>query len=142
VKWQCPQGSGYQADEQDTCQCGCLKSLIRVEPQARPRFAISFPWSQLVEIGNELVIGRKAPRFRDRADVAAYTQLGKRHARFFWGSDGELYIEDLKSKNGTYVDGRRVFGVHPAPLRLGCALRLAKNVPIELLEVNEYGEPL
>lgn len=36
--------------------------------------------------------------------------LGKRHARFFI-EGGKLYVEDLESKNGTYVEDEKVQGI-------------------------------
>lgn len=41
--------------------------------------------------------------------------LSKQHARIFF-KDAEFYIEDLKSTNGTYVNGRQI-GVRPVKIK-------------------------
>lgn len=48
-----------------------------------------------------------------------------RHARFF-AADGEWFVEDLGSTNGTYLDRAKVSGPTPAPL--GVPIRIGKTV--------------
>jgi FHA domain len=55
------------------------------------------------EVGSGLTIGR-APASEIRIDD---DYASGRHARVY-GSDGAVYLEDFKSTNGTYVNGRRV----------------------------------
>jgi hypothetical protein len=55
------------------------------------------------EIGSGLTIGRAAASEIRIDDGYA----SGRHARVF-GSDGDVYLEDLESTNGTYVNGSRV----------------------------------
>jgi serine protease Do len=62
----------------------------------------------------ELILGRSsaaAVRF-DREDG----RVGRRHARITWTGEEstELQLEDLKSRNGTYVNGRLI----TTPVRL------------------------
>jgi pSer/pThr/pTyr-binding forkhead associated (FHA) protein len=64
--------------------------------------------------GGELILGRSsaaAVRF-DRED----SRVGRRHARMCWiGEEStELELEDLKSRNGTFVNGRLI----TTPVRL------------------------
>jgi serine/threonine protein kinase len=53
--------------------------------------------------------------------------VSRRHARI-WIRDGEATIEDLKSKNGTYLRGERI--VSPARLEDGDEIRLGSVVTI------------
>src|SRR4051812_11638269 len=58
---------------------------------------------QVREVRTEVVVGRGS-----QCDVCtADAKLSRRHARFFLERD-ELFIEDLKSSNGTVVNGQRI----------------------------------
>ncbi|HSS50165.1 MAG TPA: FHA domain-containing protein, partial [Thermoanaerobaculia bacterium] len=55
--------------------------------------------------GSELVLGRSP-----QCDVVLdHTAVSRMHARVF-AEGGEVYLEDLGAANGTFVDGRQVFG--------------------------------
>jgi len=58
-------------------------------------------------IGDELVIGREAGTEGSLGDDH---EVSRRHARVIRGEDGRLAIEDLGSRNGTFVNGERVHG--------------------------------
>ncbi len=76
----------------------------------------------------ELILGRAvsaAVRFDPRAD----SSVGRHHARIAW-SDAEstsFQLSDLGSRNGTFVNGRRV--VHPVLLSAGDVLQLGARGP-------------
>ena len=54
--------------------------------------------------GNAVVVGRESP-----ADVAlGIGTVSGQHAKFETGEDGEVYVTDMGSSNGTEVDGRPV----------------------------------
>lgn len=56
-----------------------------------------------LEPGRQIVVGRASP-----ADVVVKNpRLSREHARF-WIMDGDVWVEDLKSKNGTQVNNRAV----------------------------------
>ena len=140
--FECPQ---KPCDFQDSQEGSCPDhgiDLQEARPKARPRYAVSFPWSQIVDVCDGLEIGLATPAFRDRVDVQTYEFLSRRHARIFWGSDNKLYIEDLWSTNGTLVDGKRLKPGEPKCIGPERNLSLSRSVPIELLELNEYGEPI
>ena len=68
------------------------------------------PWARLVagdvsyDIGpNRALIGRAA----DADVVLPFDEVSRRHA-LIWRADGEIWIEDLGSANGTEVDGIRI----------------------------------
>jgi len=55
---------------------------------------------------SELIIGRQVEKNDFQVDEQ-YTKVGRKHARVFRKSDG-MYIEDLDSKNGTFVNGKSI----------------------------------
>jgi DNA-binding winged helix-turn-helix (wHTH) protein len=95
-----------------------------VEDAGRPRGAVSLIcWhSQEFPVrGAETVIGRGA-----EADIAIKSSaVSRRHARLL-NSGGEMLIEDLGSKNGTFVRGERV--AEAMPLHDGDEIRLGRVV--------------
>ncbi|MEU9974528.1 FHA domain-containing protein [Streptomyces sp. NPDC051014] len=84
-------------------------------------------------------LGRDAADCAHVTDLAALDQLSRRHAELTWRA-GRLYVTDLGSVNGTYVDERPV----TRPVQLwpgGHRLRLADDVDVPLVELDEYGAP-
>ena len=62
----------------------------------------------LVLTRQETIVGRD-----DTCDLALRdSTVSRRHARFLLKDDG-VYVEDLASKHGTFVNGRRLYGVWP-----------------------------
>lgn len=84
------------------------------------------PWARLsgqgttLEIGaNRVIIGRSA-----EADIMLpYDNVSRKHA-LIWRADGQSWIRDLGSSNGTSVDGAGVRD-QAVPLRTGSVLSLA-----------------
>ena len=87
-----------------------------------------------------LMIGRDAPRFAAIAGMAELLQVSRLHARVDW-RNGALYVTDLDSVNGTYIDGERIH--QPRELRAGQTLRLGLDVEVQVVDVelDEYGLP-
>lgn len=73
--------------------------------------------TEIRAVSPELILGREPgkPGSIDDASVS------RRHARLTWNASG-LHLEDLGSKNGTYVRGERVTG--PVALKDGDEVRL------------------
>jgi len=126
------------ADEPQGPDEGPVRSTVA----PNERLALRMPWQQLINLPDEgeLVLGRSSPQFHAHPDATAAHQVSRRHARFYRDQQGELYVEDLSSANGTYIDGAAVEG---APSRLGSGqiLRLAQDVECTVLRLNEFGEP-
>lgn len=81
----------------------------------------------------ELILGR-APSAAVRFDPRADTCVGRHHARIVPrdGDPTRLMLDDLKSRNGTFLNGRRVDG--PLELRSGDVIRLGDGGPeLEML---------
>jgi hypothetical protein len=84
-------------------------------------------------------LGRDAADCAHVTDLAALDQLSRLHAELTWRA-GRLYVTDLGSVNGTYVDEQPVTG----PVQLwpgGHRLRLAEDVDVPLVELDEFGAP-
>ena len=72
------------------------------------------------DLGDELTVGR-ADGCRIRLDDSFTSQL---HARVF-NRDGQFFVEDLGSTNGTFVNGSKI--TSPTPLRRGDRLKIGKT---------------
>jgi FHA domain/Protein of unknown function (DUF3662) len=91
-----------------------------VEPGPLP------PWARLtgsgttIEIGaNRVIVGRSA-----EADIVLPSDNVSRKHALIWRSEGQSWIQDLGSSNGTSVDGT-VVGERPVPLKSGSVVSLA-----------------
>lgn len=157
VTWVCPVGGcEVRQDRPGSCP-NDLVQLVReqqpepaaptTEPDAEPDtaqstgLALDCPWGQVVDIpAGDLEIGRSSAAFRGHG-IDRYDQVSRVHARLFW-RDGRLHVLDLGSANGTFVDGEEVAGDRPVPLSAGQELRLGLDVPCQIVQLNEFGEPM
>jgi transcriptional regulator of acetoin/glycerol metabolism len=110
-------------------QAPAVPGLIVMFANQRPRFRV-LPWQ-----GAALELGRVELAEDDVHD----TQISRRHARLrFDGSSWQ--VEDLSSRNGTFVHGKAVSGVVQAPsgtpIRIGGALVTPVH---DTLKVQRYG---
>jgi pSer/pThr/pTyr-binding forkhead associated (FHA) protein len=77
---------------------------------------------QEFELGDELTIGRAAGC---RVSIPEDTFISQVHARVF-RRDGDLWLEDLGSTNGTLLNDKRVSA--PVVIRRGDYLKVGKTV--------------
>jgi len=82
-----------------------------------------------------LTIGRAG----DNDVVLAGKQVSRHHARIRW-TGSHFQVEDLGSKNGTYVNGEPV--THALKLRAGDLLQLAVGYTFSLVETKPMAEAL
>ena len=96
-----------------------------------------------------VTLGRNEQIFDD-FDKSELARLSRRHAKLF-EQDDEIYVADLNSRNGTFVNGDRVDAVprclrHGDVLeigRLGFRVELDESVPTQIEpEVKVFLEPL
>ena len=59
--------------------------------------------------------------------------MSRHHARFYFDADGAVWIEDLGSTNGTFVNGKRID--QPCRLALGDQIRLSSTM-LELVAAS------
>jgi hypothetical protein len=85
-----------------------------------------------VVLNGELVIGRSTPEL---ASLARDTEISRVHARVWRDADGMLMVEDLGSRNGTFLNGARI--ADPQPIEPGDELRTGRTT----MEVAGGGAP-
>jgi hypothetical protein len=113
----------------------------RVEEEAAPASwpgdgppALRFPWG-VVEVGAERLRLGRAP---DDGPLAAYVtdqaygNVSRCHAEL-WSEDGCLYVRDVGSTNGTYVNESRIGARTPHRLRAGDVVRFAADLRATVL---------
>nr|WP_231135268.1 FHA domain-containing protein [Motilibacter deserti] len=71
--------------------------------------------------GTPVTVGRSS----DNTIVLEDDYASGHHARFF-GQDGQWYVEDLGSTNGTYVEREKATG--PTAVRIGTPVRVGRTV--------------
>jgi pSer/pThr/pTyr-binding forkhead associated (FHA) protein len=77
---------------------------------------------QVYEVGDEMTVGRASGCQVALPDDTFVSQL---HARVF-RKDGQLFVEDLGSTNGTFLNRKKVSA--PVPVRRGDRLQVGKTV--------------
>ena len=94
---------------------GGVSHLKVVEPTDRR--------GHVFDLGDELTVGRAGGCQIALEDDKTVSQL---HARVFRGSDGRVYVEDLGSTNGTYLNAKKVTGA--VALHRGDRLQVGRTV--------------
>ena len=100
-------------------------SRLRSRAGPATRLVVDKPSTQKgtsFEIGPEVTVGRAAGCHIALPDDTFVSQL---HARVFERS-GQVYVEDLGSSNGTYVNGHRVSA--PTPMHRGDSLQVGSTI--------------
>ncbi len=73
----------------------------------RARAQIEWPWGQKSDLTESLQIGRDYAYSPFARELTPYTHVSRRHAELFVHGDG-VWIKDLGSRNGTYVNNDEV----------------------------------
>ncbi len=72
------------------------------------------------ELGRRTIIGRA-----EDSDVQVLAEgVSRQHAALIENDEGELYLMDLASKNGTFVEGQRILRLR---LELGVVFRVSSS---------------
>ena len=128
----CPHADCGQLNSPDAERCVYCDRPLDVEttaPLARIRAALRWPWNEELEIAGRLLIGREPPV---PAALAArleheYSNVSRLHAELLL-ADGALWIADLGSSNGTFVNDIRLAPRQRVRLFNGARLRFAANL--------------
>lgn len=105
-------------------------------PGPRLRVVVGVSVGAEVELGREFLVGRDVPGM---GNLQGDDQISRQHARFSVSEDGRVTVEDLGSRNGTFVNGRRIGGPHP--LVPGDEVRLGATT-IRLIGAETPAEPI
>src|SRR5262249_490159 len=73
---------------------------------------------------DDIILGRE----KEWVDEVISTKdiVSRKHARIFYADDG-YYIEDLESRNGTYLDGERLLKRVPVPLKHNARITICED---------------
>lgn len=76
--------------------------------QTSPRPVLKFPWGD-IEVAETLFIGRdpEISPLAQQIDQEGFGWVSRKHAEVYL-DDGKLYVRDVGSANGTYVNGTRI----------------------------------
>jgi pSer/pThr/pTyr-binding forkhead associated (FHA) protein len=77
-----------------------------------------------LSVDADLFIGRETPH--EDGKLGGDREISRRHARVSRGGDGLLTIEDLRSANGTFVNGERIDA--PRTLDVGDVVKMGQTV--------------
>jgi len=86
------------------------------------------------EIVNDVILGRSDPATGEKPTIdltpfGGETQgVSRRHAKITRREDNALHLVDLKSANGTYLNGQKLIPEQPRIVRNGDEIRLGKLV--------------
>lgn len=84
----------------------------------------------ILRVPNGAIVGRLK---HGKEFLEEYTTVSRQHARFF-RKDGQWYVEDLNSTNGTYVNGFKIEGQHP--LKVGDVISLSNSLSLTVVEAT------
>jgi hypothetical protein len=78
------------------------------DPPSRRKAALAFPWGE-TEIGETLFVGRDSSfsMLGNILENEGYVKVSRKHAELYL-EDGKLYVRDVGSTNGTFVNGQRI----------------------------------
>jgi nitrite reductase (NADH) large subunit len=77
--------------------------------------------AETLSFSDELTLGRESIGQSGHTDA----RMSRRHARVFIKADGQVWVEDLASTNGTFVNGKRI--QKPCKVRLGDEIAVGRT---------------
>ncbi len=92
-----------------------------------------FPWGEEMEIVSTLWIGRIMPASQELAQKLEkeYPNISRNHAELYL--DGNtLYIRDLRSTNGTFLNNNRLSPMREEEVHNNATIRFAKDLEIHI----------
>lgn len=115
---QCPPAAASRGEDGPNAKPVAYNLVLKGPNYAPATFRISDP---------STVVGKSLTKAQ--VSIRVSQAVSRTHCRFAIGSDGLLSVIDLGSKNGTFVDGKRVSANAAMPVPDGATVRLA-DVPL------------
>jgi len=140
----CPDPSCGHPNQTGSARCALCNSALAQLPAAAPGLRLSWPWGAQ-RLTGRLPLGRDL-EFSPLADrLASFPNLSRRHAEL-WVADGALWVQDLGSMNGTYIDGAPLAPHHPQRLQAQVRVRFggtadALELRLDCSEEPEHDDP-
>jgi pSer/pThr/pTyr-binding forkhead associated (FHA) protein len=142
------------SDGDEICFGGTLSYRVAITPRSRPATSSLFVTlrPKPSDCGLDTIVIVKFPFLISKADAnfSRYTgqsehgrqlrYLSRRHAQIY-EQDGQAYIQDLGSGNGTFVDGERL-AEQPVPLNEGAVLALGGQHFVYEVIIQRVGDEL
>jgi hypothetical protein len=100
---------------------------------ATGEFVLEFPWGAVPIGPGETLVGRSPDAGALAGPLRPYDNVSRRHA-LVYREGGALYVRDLGSTNGTYVNERQVAEHSPVRVREGDVVRFAANLTARVRE--------
>lgn len=129
----CPvPGCGNQLDPDGTCPLHNLDLAAEADVYADPaRFQLDFPFGPIPIGSSELRIGRSEEFGAIAESLRDYDKVSRQHA-VLWIEDGDLFVRDLGSTNGTFVNDRRLTDDDRRRLQEGDEVRFASVLRVRV----------
>ncbi|NAZ32754.1 MAG: FHA domain-containing protein [Pyrobaculum sp.] len=101
-------------------------------PRAFPAYRLQLPNNYVVQINtSQTVFGRSFfVKLGVPEEVAKY--ISRNHFAIY-AEGGRFYIQDMGSKNGTWLNGRPIKGLNPQPLKHGDVITVAQVLSLRFL---------
>jgi hypothetical protein len=116
---------------QNRClDCGEMVTLTVSTPST---WIAQFPWGEETEINSTLWIGRIMPTSTELAQrlEKEYSNISRNHAELYV-EDNHLYIRDLRSTNGTFLNNNRLSPMNAEEVQDNATIRFAKDLEIHI----------
>jgi hypothetical protein len=111
----------------------CGEPLIHEEKLTVKLVSLTEGWKIEMPLEGEVIIGRADPAtgFKPHLDLSdrggVEKGVSRRHLRLF-RQGNKVYVEDLGSSNGSFINNRRLLPFSPEPLASGDEVRLGGEV--------------
>ncbi|BCJ39760.1 hypothetical protein GCM10010168_77840 [Actinoplanes ianthinogenes] len=130
----CPEpGCGNPLNPDGSCPLHSLTMAAEAAAYAPPTtresglFRLEFPFGPVAVGSDEVPIGRAEELGAIAQSLKDYDKVSRRHA-IVWVEGGDLFVRDLGSTNGTYVNDRQVEHGDRRQLHDGDELRFSSTV--------------
>lgn len=130
-----PQNDGAaQSDPQPAAEEGLPPKRQAGAAKDQTELILRWPWGERCRLEDGLFIGRvpPAPESIARRLELEYPNVSRMHAEIYRNEKG-VFVRDLRSLNGTYVNGERLDPYRPRQLSSGAVIRFASRLEASVL---------